>query len=242
MVNEIVRIKCFVLLLLAGLVACEKASTPVSEVPPEPRRDTIVVVTLQPLLDSVRARIPEAILKKCPPEARFDFPVGPPDAYNYYKFRGFQGIKHLGEDWNGTGGGNTDFGDYVYAAGDGVVWHARNLFGGWGNVIRMVHNIGTSESPQYVETVYAHVASMWGRIGNRFKRGEIIGTIGSANGRYHAHLHFEVRMDPGKHIRAGYDGDTAGFVDPTKFIEQYRAPRARTQKGRKKEATWKSGK
>jgi len=39
----------------------------------------------------------------------FDYPVGKPDAKNYYKARGMclRSPTHFGEDWNGTGGGNT---------------------------------------------------------------------------------------------------------------------------------------
>ena len=95
----------------------------------------------------------------------FDYPVGPPNARDYYKFRGFlpKDLEHLGEDWNGTGGGNTDFGDYVYAAADGVVFYSDDFRAGWGEVIRMVHNFGTESHPRYVETLYAHVASSWVR-------------------------------------------------------------------------------
>lgn len=168
-----------------------------------------------------------AIMEKVLPADGFDFPVGPPDAKDYYKFRGFlpKNLEHLGEDWNGTGGGNTDMGDYVYAAADGVVFAAKDHGGGWGIVIRMIHNYGSKAQPQYVESLYAHVASTWVRPGNRMKRGDVIGTIGNASGKYHAHLHFEMRKAPGKHIRCGYDGDTLGFVDPTQFILEHRAER-----------------
>ncbi|MEM7038919.1 MAG: M23 family metallopeptidase [Bacteroidota bacterium] len=154
----------------------------------------------------------------------FDFPVGPPNAKDYYKFRGFlpENLEHLGEDWNGTGGGNTDFGDYVYAIADGVVFYADNFRAGWGNVIRMVHNYGTKTAPKYIESLYAHVASSWVKPGNRMKRGEIIGTIGDGGGIYHAHLHFEMRKRVGRGIKSGYEGDTLGFVSPTHFIRQHR--------------------
>lgn len=154
----------------------------------------------------------------------FDYPVAPPDAKNYFKARGFLpvNLEHLGEDWNGHRGGNSDFGDYVYAAADGVVFFSGYVNQGWGTVIRMLHNYGTDESPRYVETLYAHVSSAWARVGNEMRRGQTIGTIGNAEGKYHAHLHFETRLKPGKDIRCGYDGDTLGFVDPTAFIEQHR--------------------
>src|SRR5205085_6221457 len=38
----------------------------------------------------------------------FDFPVGKPDAQGYYKARGFRSHGHLGEDWDGIRGGDTD--------------------------------------------------------------------------------------------------------------------------------------
>jgi len=55
----------------------------------------------------------------------FDFPVGKPDARGYYKARGFRPNGHLGEDWDGVGGGDTDLGDPIYSIGDGVVVFAR---------------------------------------------------------------------------------------------------------------------
>jgi len=44
----------------------------------------------------------------------FDFPVGRPDAKGYYNAQGFGKNAHLGDDWNGTGGGNSDLGDPIY--------------------------------------------------------------------------------------------------------------------------------
>jgi hypothetical protein len=66
---------------------------------------------------------------KLPPCDGFDYPVGPPNAKRYFKARGFlpNGLEHLGEDWNGDGGGNSDFGDYVYAAADGVVFYSTSM-------------------------------------------------------------------------------------------------------------------
>lgn len=184
------------------------------------RRDTLIIDTTSGV-----PGIPQDIVLRADPVDGFDFPVGPPDARNYFKARGFLGMEHLGEDWNGTGGGNSDFGDYVNAVADGVVWEVKDQGEGWGLVIRMLHNVGTTEAPKYIESVYAHVASSWVKPGNRMKRGEVLGTIGTAEGKYHAHLHFEMRGQPGKHISSGYAGDTAGFIDPSPYILAHRPSR-----------------
>ncbi|MEM0996050.1 MAG: M23 family metallopeptidase [Bacteroidota bacterium] len=212
--------------LLLGLGACQDETGVTNHTVYE--RDTLrpaPVDTTAPV-DSFPLISPE-IVQKVRPADGFDFPVGPPDAEDYYKYRGFlpNDLEHLGEDWNGIGGGNTDQGDYVFAAADGVVFFAEDFGGGWGIVIRMLHNYGTEAQPNYIESLYAHVASAWVRPGNRMKRGEIIGTIGSAGGIYHAHLHFEMRGSPGKPIPSGYEGDTLGFVDPTDFIQAHRPQR-----------------
>ncbi len=188
---------------------------------------TSAVVTGTPKVDWVAEEAPPidtALLAKLMPCDGFDFPVGPPDAKTYFKARGFlpKDLEHLGEDWNGAGGGNTDFGDYVYAAATGVVIFSKFVGPGWGNVIRLLHNYGTRDAPRYIETFYAHVSTSWVRPGYVMKRGEVIGTIGNADGKYHAHLHFEARTKPGKEVGCGYAGDTLGFVDPTAFIEAHR--------------------
>lgn len=65
----------------------------------------------------------------------FDFPVGKPDAVGFYKARGYWPNGHLGEDWNGDGGGDSDLGDPIYATGRGVVILSQNIGVGWGNCI-----------------------------------------------------------------------------------------------------------
>ena len=68
----------------------------------------------------------------------FQCPVGS-DGKGYYKARGMQPNGHLGEDWNGNAGGDTDLGAPVTATAHGVVLFARDFHLGWGNVIIVRH-------------------------------------------------------------------------------------------------------
>jgi len=149
----------------------------------------------------------------------FDFPVGKPDAKNYYNAQKFGQNNHLGDDWNGTGGGNTDLGDPVYAVANGYVSRVYDAGGGWGNIVRVIHKIGEET---YVESVYAHLDSMMVKPETGIKKGEQLGTIGNANGAYLAHLHLEIRHQVEKSLGGGYSSDTTGYLNPTEFINQNR--------------------
>lgn len=152
----------------------------------------------------------------------FDFLVGPPNANKYYNAQPFGKNSHLGDDWNGVGGGNTDKGDPVYSAAYGLVRFAKDVGPGWGNVMRIVHNIGTEEIPELVESLYGHLDTMWVKNGDTVQRGQQIGTIGDAHGAYWAHLHFEMRDSMGMPVGGGYASETAGYLDPTTFIQSHR--------------------
>lgn len=172
------------------------------------------------------SRIPEPklapLLARANPARRFAFPVGGGTAREYYDAQPFGENRHLGSDWNGTGGGDTDRGDPVLAIADGVVISARDHRGGWGRVVRIVHNAGTAKAPRYVESLYAHLATMSVRRGSAVRRGQVIGTIGTAHGRYRAHLHLELRSRIGLALGRGYGERTAGQLDPTAFIRARR--------------------
>lgn len=152
----------------------------------------------------------------------FDFPVGKPNADNYFKAVKFGQRLHLGEDWNGIHGGNSDLGDPVYSMGHGYVSVAEHFCCGWGNVVRVVHQMPVGHEYQYTESVYAHLHNMQVRVGDFVKRGEQIGTIGTADGKYSAHLHLELRSFIGMSIGPGYSKDNFGYLNPTPFIEQHR--------------------
>lgn len=145
----------------------------------------------------------------------FDFPVGKPNGSGYYNAQGFGKNNHLGDDWNGTGGGNTDLGDPIYAIANGYVSFADDIGGGWGNVIRIIHYYQNT----YYESVYAHCQHLNITKGSLIKKGQLIGKIGNANGLYYAHLHLEIRDNIFMDIGGGYSEDTSGYLDPSQFIK-----------------------
>lgn len=151
----------------------------------------------------------------------FDFPVGKPDAKEYYNAQPFTENGHLGDDWNAVTGGDSDLGDPIYAIGHGFVYSAKQEGPGWGYVIRLIH-FHPNQEPEWIESLYAHCDSMLVKEGQAIKKGEQIGTIGNADGAYLAHLHLEIRDSLEMPIGGGYSSDTAGFLDPTAFIQQHR--------------------
>jgi len=153
----------------------------------------------------------------------FDFPVGKPEARGYYKARGFRSHGHLGEDWDGVGGGDTDLGDPVYGIGDGAVVFARDCHQGWGNVIIVRHAYRDGLGVRNVDSLYGHLQKILVHRGQVVKRGQQIATIGNAHGLYDAHLHLEVR----KNIAIGmsrdkFAEDLSNYYDPSDFILTHR--------------------
>ena len=61
--------------------------------------------------------------------------------------------------------------------------------------------------------------------GDDVERGQQIATVGTANGRYFAHLHFEMREFTTPFIGPGYREDTRGWLDPSAFIQAHRGAR-----------------
>ena len=151
----------------------------------------------------------------------FDYPVGKPNGKAYYNAQKFGSHGHLGDDWNGIGGGNSDLGDPIFSIANGYVSFAKNINGGWGNVIRIIHFI--SEDNQ-VESLYAHCDTILVKKGDYIKKGQQIATIGTNNGMYLAHLHFELRHKIGLPIGGGYSSSTNGYLNPTEFIIKHRKP------------------
>jgi murein DD-endopeptidase MepM/ murein hydrolase activator NlpD len=153
----------------------------------------------------------------------FDFPVGNAEARGYYKARGFRSHGHLGEDWDGIGGGDTDLGDPVHCIGDGVVVFARDCHQGWGNVIIVRHAFREGGSVRNVDSLYGHLQKILVHRGQTVKRGQQIGAIGNAHGLYDAHLHLEVRKNLAIGMsRNKFPQDFTNYYDPSDFIAAHR--------------------
>ena len=89
---------------------------------------------------------------------------------------------HAGMDFSAKSG------TPVYATGDGVVDRADNTASGYGNHIVIRHGFG-------YETLYGHLSKYNVRSGQRVKRGDIIGYVGSTGRSEAPHLHYEVHKN-----------------------------------------------
>jgi len=90
--------------------------------------------------------------------------------------------KHWGMDFTAPRG------TPVYASGDGKVIQADNTASGYGKHIRIDHGYG------YI-SLYAHLYKYNVRKGNKVKRGDLIGFVGSTGRSEAPHLHYEVFKD-----------------------------------------------
>jgi murein DD-endopeptidase MepM/ murein hydrolase activator NlpD len=153
----------------------------------------------------------------------FDFPVGKPEAEGYYKARGFRSGGHMGEDWDGIRGGDTDFKDPIYCIGDGIVVFARDVHLGWGNVVIVRHAYRESGTVKHIDSLYGHLHSILVSRGQRLVRGQQVGTMGTAHGQYDAHLHLEIRknLEIGM-SRSKFQKNFSNYYDPSQFIASHR--------------------
>jgi murein DD-endopeptidase MepM/ murein hydrolase activator NlpD len=79
-------------------------------------------------------------------------------------------------------------GTIVYATGDGVVEKADNSASGYGNHIVIRHGYG-------YQTLYGHLSKYKVRAGQKIKRGDVIGYVGSTGRSEAPHLHYEVHRN-----------------------------------------------
>jgi murein DD-endopeptidase MepM/ murein hydrolase activator NlpD len=105
----------------------------------------------------------------------------------YYKITKF----HYGMDFTAPLG--TD----IYVTGDGVVESVISSRRGYGNHIIINHGFG-------YRTVYAHLESFNVRVGQKVRRGDVIGFVGNTGMSLAAHLHYEVELNGIKVDPANY--------------------------------------
>ena len=119
--------------------------------------------------------------------------------------QGFKSGVHNGIDLVGTGRTL----DYIVAHSDGQVVSVRSNYkttdktgSSYGNYVKIKHNNG-------MYTLYAHMkhGSVTVKLGDKVKKGQVIGYMGSTGRSTGAHLHFEVRNTSDK------------FVNPTQYID-----------------------
>ena len=95
-------------------------------------------------------------------------------------FRG-RAAMHGGIDMAGP------LGTPIYATADGTVATA-DWQGGYGNLVELGHGAG-------IATRYGHLSRIMVRNGERVRRGQVIGLMGSTGRSTGSHLHYEVRID-----------------------------------------------
>ena len=160
-----------------------------------------------------------------PTAVRFDAPLGTQHlglVYNAQKFWDMnvtRGGHHTGDDLNGIGGMNTDLGDPVFAVADGLVLYAGESSPGWGKLIVIAHKTSDGRT---LHSMYAHLNKIEVSVGSLVARGGEIGTVGTANGYYPAHLHFEIRASDGVDIGPGYASNPLNRLDPMGTVNSLR--------------------
>lgn len=160
-----------------------------------------------------------------PRATRFDPPMGGEhlalvyNAQPFWEMNERRGGHHFGDDLNGIGGMNTDLGDPVFAVADGLVLYAGEPSPGWGETIIVGHRDPTG---RILQSMYAHLERIHVAVGTIVTRGQSIGTVGTAGGRYPAHLHFEMHTGQGVNMGAGYGAETLNRLDPLATITSLR--------------------
>lgn len=104
-----------------------------------------------------------------------------------YKIRKF----HEGMDFTAPTGTE------IYATGDGVIAEVKSQRRGYGNKIIINHGFG-------YKTLYAHMNAFNVKVGQKVKRGDVIGYVGNTGLSTAPHLHYEVILNNKKVNPANY--------------------------------------
>lgn len=110
---------------------------------------------------------------------------------------------HFGMDFSAPRGTK------IYATGDGTVSRADSRAAGFGKHVRIDHGFG------YV-TIYAHMDSFLVVKGDKIKRGDLIGYVGSSGRSVAPHLHYEIVKDG---VKINPINFYSGSLSPAEFEE-----------------------
>ncbi|MDZ4824076.1 MAG: M23 family metallopeptidase [Flavobacteriales bacterium] len=97
---------------------------------------------------------------------------------------------HTGLDFTAT------VGTEIYATGDGVIQSTESKLSGYGLHVIISHGYG-------YETLYGHMSRIVVRPGEKVKRGQLIGYVGSTGTSSGPHVHYEVIKD-GEKVNPAY--------------------------------------
>ena len=112
-------------------------------------------------------------------------------AFLNHPTRGGYMTSGYGERWNSFHKGIDiagDIGDDVIAAMDGEVIYAEFNDGGYGNLIIITHE-------DDMKTYYGHLNGFKVNVGDKIKKGDVIGELGNTGYSTGPHLHFELRVN-----------------------------------------------
>lgn len=170
-------------------------------------------------------------LQEVPVADHFDAPVGdsrcqaiPPPwwtSLGYCELH--QGSWHTGIDFN-KGSGQDDYGEPVHAVADGRVAYKGTPSPAWGKVFAIEHLLPDGRR---IWSRYAHLSSFTDfKVGDVVWRGDLIGRVGDAGGRYSSHLHCDLTWVNMAERPWDWPGADRGrvetyYVDPLKWIESY---------------------
>jgi murein DD-endopeptidase MepM/ murein hydrolase activator NlpD len=93
----------------------------------------------------------------------------------------------------------------IYATADATVGRSEYNSGGYGNLVELEHGHG-------IQTRYGHLSKSLVSAGQRVKRGDMIGLMGSTGRSTGSHLHYEVRID-GKAV------NPVPFLQSTNYLQ-----------------------
>jgi len=93
----------------------------------------------------------------------------------------------------------------IYATADGIVGRSEWNSGGYGNLVELDHGHG-------IQTRYGHLSKSMVAAGQKVKRGDMIGLMGSTGRSTGSHLHYEVRID-GKAV------NPVPFLQSTSYLQ-----------------------